>query len=248
MCLKVKSLARTGTQLFAVVMCFCGCTEPDVVTDNTLDEATPEESALPDAATQPPRRQLTSEPVTDVTSQLSDDDLGLDEASAGATIVSPPAVSSNNAPPILEEAYEVVERYEDDTVKRRWFVRLYVTFDRAKPWHQQSPGSWVQHGRYEEYYPGGKQLLATGQFHEGKRHGEWTYYHPNGEIAKQGEYHHAQLDGPWSYFRPDGTLQRAENYQAHQRHGTWKHYDSDGQTVLREETYEHDERVASNTQ
>ena len=114
---------------------------------------------------------------------------------------------------------------------------MYVTFDRGRPWHQQKPGSWTEHGEYEEFYPDGQQPLNKGTFHDGQRQGEWIWWHPNGQIAKAGTYQNAKLQGEWRYFREDGTLLRIEQYDAHQKVGTWRYFDTDGETVIREETH-----------
>lgn len=172
-------------------------------------------------------------------SGVSEDDLIFATSSNAAEAES--SVAESDKPAVLDDAFEIVERYEDGSLKRRWCARLYVTFDRARPWHQQSPGSCAEHGTYEEYYPGGQQLLVKGTFQEGKRHGEWTWWHPNGQIAKVGAYQNAKLQGEWRYLREDGTLQRNEQYDAHQKVGTWRYFDTNGETVIREEKHERDE-------
>ena len=215
--------------------CAVGCIRSEEA-EGPSTQSPREERATP-AAANPPAKS-----ISQISDRPSDSDLSLGGASANVPTVDN---APSDTPPILDDAFEVVERYDDESIQRRWFVRLYVTFDRSKPWHAQAPGSWVEHGEYEEIYPGGEQLLVEGSFDEGKRHGEWTWYHPNGQVAKHGTYQHAQLDGPWNYFREDGTLARTEKYQAHQKNGRWVYYDTDGKTVTRETKYDRGKHFTS---
>jgi len=142
----------------------------------------------------------------------------------------------SSAREILQDSMEVVERFDDGSLRRRWHARLYVNFDRAKTWQEQAAGSWVRHGLYEEFYPTG-QRLVRGQFVEGKREGTWSYWHPTGRKAKEGAYRASQLNGDWEYYRKDGTLLRIERYAAQRPHGAWEHYATDGKTLLRREKH-----------
>ena len=142
--------------LFALA--FSACSES---TNEVNIPAAEQKQVDPSAADVVPQRKAPRV----ISNEISDSDLGLGDPEN--TALEANGKSAN----VLEEAYEVIERYEDESVKRRWFVRLYVTFDRTKPWHQQAPGSWVQHGEFEEFYPDGEQLLMQGNYREGKRDG-----------------------------------------------------------------------------
>lgn len=144
---------------------------------------------------------------------------------------------------VLSEQEPVEQHFPDGSLKGRWHFRLYVTFNRALPLYQQEAGSYEFHGPYEEYYPGGEQLFLKGNYVDGVRNGEWTFWHPDGAKAKAGQYADGKLDGQWHIWREDGTLLRTESYQDDQKHGVWKFYAEDGLAVARIEEYDRGKRM-----
>ncbi len=114
---------------------------------------------------------------------------------------------------VLSEQEPMEQHFPDGSLKARWHLRLYVTFNRALPLYQQEVGSYEFHGPYEEYYPGGKQLFMKGNYVDGVRDGVWNFWHPNGAKAKAGRYADGKLEGQWHVWREDGTLLRTESYQ-----------------------------------
>jgi antitoxin component YwqK of YwqJK toxin-antitoxin module len=86
-------------------------------------------------------------------------------------------------------------------------------------------------GAFEEFRSDGKTKHAVGSFKNDHRDGKWTYYHPNGTVAKEVIYIDGHLDGSWTHFAEDGTKQLDAIYKNGKRQGTWTHYgpkDKDG--------------------
>jgi hypothetical protein len=47
---------------------------------------------------------------------------------------------------------------------------------------------------------------------EGRRHGVWEIYRPDGTLWLRGHWHHGRPHGVWEYYRPDVTLWRREKW------------------------------------
>jgi antitoxin component YwqK of YwqJK toxin-antitoxin module len=91
-------------------------------------------------------------------------------------------------------------------------------------------------GFYREFYPDGSKF-AEGQYVKGRQHGEWTYWHKSGEVARTVNYKNGQPDGSWEVFRDDGTLSAQRSYKGGKRDGTWVVFDDTGKKPTREESY-----------
>jgi antitoxin component YwqK of YwqJK toxin-antitoxin module len=90
-------------------------------------------------------------------------------------------------------------------------------------------------GAYEEFRSDGKTRHAVGAFKNDHRDGKWTYYHPNGTVAKEVNYVDGRLDGSWTHFAEDGSKQLDATYKNGKRHGTWTNYgprDKDGKQAV----------------
>ena len=105
---------------------------------------------------------------------------------------------------------------------------------RPNLWNPVKTGYWVEYwsdgslafeGTYENGLLTGRALVygLSGleyevTYHEGRLHGPWTRYHPNGEVWMTGEARHGESRplnsaweqpmrvGPWHEYNPDGTL------------------------------------------
>ncbi len=228
------SLALPVVLAICAVSLLAGCKneEPDASSTDGVAVAAPKSHpSSPDDASSTETDRVDGDAASDA--DAASDGQAAGDTADGVTDRVPDAPAKK----ILEDSHEIVKRFDDETVQYRWFVRLYVDFDRSKSWDRQTPGSWVRHGTFEEYYPGGKQLLETGRYVVGNRDGVWSYWHANGQKAKEGAYKSGKLNGDWRIFREDGTLQRTGSYVAHQKHGTWRHFAADGETPVREERY-----------
>ena len=61
-----------------------------------------------------------------------------------------------------------------------------------------------RHGLWEDYRPNG-HLWERGHYHHGKKHGLWEDYWPDGHLMWRGHYHHGVLHGLWEWYHSDGT-------------------------------------------
>ena len=130
-------------------------------------------------------------------------------------------------PPRFVENTTVIDYHDPETKAKPKVERQIAKY---------SDGSVKNSGPYREYYGDG-QLFVEGAFDDGKASGEWTYYHPSGELAKVVTYVDGDPDGPVEVMREDGTLEAQREYAAGKRQGVWRAYDETGQQLLREEHY-----------
>lgn len=94
-----------------------------------------------------------------------------------------------------------------------------------------SDKSMVFDGAFQEFRSDGKTRHAIGSFKNDHRDGKWTYFHPNGKVAKEVNYVDGRLDGSWTHFDENGVKLLDATYKNGKRHGTWTHYgpaDKDG--------------------
>ena len=69
----------------------------------------------------------------------------------------------------------------------------------------------------------------TGTFDEnGKRHGEWRYFFPDGNLWSLGEYKHGLKHGKKEVYWPDGSLRYEGRFTEDEKSGKWTFYNQDG--------------------
>lgn len=81
-------------------------------------------------------------------------------------------------------------------------------------------------------------LIGKGIFDEkGREQGHWKEYHETGELKAEGDYLNGVRINDWTFFYPDGKIDQKGKYDVRGRPiGTWKWYYENGQ-LLREEQY-----------
>jgi antitoxin component YwqK of YwqJK toxin-antitoxin module len=79
-------------------------------------------------------------------------------------------------------------------------------------------------GDFREFRSDGKTPHAVGAFKNDHRDGKWTYYHPNGKVAKEVTYVDGRLNGSWTHFAESGAKILDATYKNGVRDGTWTHY------------------------
>jgi antitoxin component YwqK of YwqJK toxin-antitoxin module len=114
-------------------------------------------------------------------------------------------------------------------------------YDNGKVWIERgvtrfSDNSLVSNGVYKEFYRDGQQFVE-GQFTDGVPTGEWTYWRPNGQVAKKVTHKQGQPDGQVELLREDGTLAARKEFQLGKRNGQWETFDATGEKPLTEEHY-----------
>lgn len=64
---------------------------------------------------------------------------------------------------------------------------------------------WIRQGLFREYHQNG-QVIAEGEYANGKEQGLWREYYPNGQLAAEGCYENGREVGEWRYWNPDGSI------------------------------------------
>ena len=65
-----------------------------------------------------------------------------------------------------------------------------------------------------------------------------TFYHDNGAIAKEGFLRNGKLHGEWTMYNPEGKKIAAGEYLEGKKHGDWFFWKTSGE-ALREVAYQH---------
>jgi antitoxin component YwqK of YwqJK toxin-antitoxin module len=99
-----------------------------------------------------------------------------------------------------------------------------------------SDESFKNEGPYKEYYANG-QVFVEGTYSEGKKSGDWKFFHPNGTEAKTITYENGVPHGVIEVHDADGVLIAVREFNAGKRSGTWKTFDKTGAQILTERHY-----------
>ena len=90
-----------------------------------------------------------------------------------------------------------------------------------------------EQGPWKEYYQNG-QMKAKGTYKDGKRIGEWVFYHPTGKVEQKGVYDNkGRAQGVWKWYYEDGKLLREENYLNNLLDGETTEFDEDGKIITK---------------
>jgi antitoxin component YwqK of YwqJK toxin-antitoxin module len=88
-------------------------------------------------------------------------------------------------------------------------------------------------GPWKEFYESG-QLKAEGKYKDGKRIGEWKFYHPNAKIEETGYYDNkGRLDGDWKWYYEDGELRKEMSFSEGLEDGPMAEYSEDGKVIVK---------------
>ena len=87
-------------------------------------------------------------------------------------------------------------------------------------------------------------MISSHQFNNGKFHGKWRFYYPNGQLDHQGSWVEGQKDGLWEYYLEDGKNQASVLYSKGRE---WKviEFDRFGQPKNQEEFEKFNQMVAN---
>lgn len=129
-------------------------------------------------------------------------------------------------PPKEVESREVKKKYDDSEAIR--FERRVIRF---------SDDTYASNGPYKEYYKEG-QLFSEGEYKLGEQIGDWTFYHPNGQLAKKISYTDGRPDGPIEIYNEEGKLISERTYKLGKREGKWVTYSKETGEPLTEQTFQ----------
>ena len=83
-----------------------------------------------------------------------------------------------------------------------------------------------EEGVFRAFYGSNNQLKTEGmKDQEGKRHGVWTQYFPDGKTQSVLEYKHGVKDGYSIVYHSNGSIYYSGEYRNDQMVGTWTYYD-----------------------
>ncbi len=92
------------------------------------------------------------------------------------------------------------ERYDDGSVKARWYVRI------------DENGNAIREGKFLEYYPDGS-FRGRAVCLNGAIHGKYTSFWPSGEARVIAVYYKGQLDKKYTERDRTGDLIKSANYK-----------------------------------
>ena len=99
----------------------------------------------------------------------------------------------------------------------------------------------------KDYYIDGK-LQMTGRYRSDAlnvRHGDFVYYHVNGEVSSKGSFAGDHKTGPWQWFHPDASLKEKGSYDKRGlKTGTWRSWYENGKTDF-EGSFKKDRRIGT---
>lgn len=106
------------------------------------------------------------------------------------------------------------------------------TMRRSDAWGEwcEKRGSTARHGPFIQRMDDGSKHYKTveGTYQDGKLHGVWRSYHPNGQKSKEGEYRNGKEEGLWTSYHPNGQKSAEGAYLNGQQNGPWTFWSEDG--------------------
>jgi hypothetical protein len=80
--------------------------------------------------------------------------------------------------------------------------------------HLAPDGSrWIRHGIFTEFHQNG-QMASQGTYANDLEEGTWQDFYENGQIAAQGLYSGGIETGTWQYWNLEGIQEASEDYPA----------------------------------
>lgn len=97
----------------------------------------------------------------------------------------------------------------------------------------KEPADSMYTGSVEEKYSNGI-VKYKGFYRFGKRHGEWLYFYPNGNLWSECTYNRGKMNGKSNVYYPNGQLFYSAFYKHDKKDSTWTYYDSTGKETRQE--------------
>tara|TARA_B110000003_G_scaffold247059_1_gene257935 strand:- start:538 stop:993 length:456 start_codon:yes stop_codon:yes gene_type:complete len=88
----------------------------------------------------------------------------------------------------------------------------YFEHDQSLQKEKRSYRKGLMHGNWTQYHPNGN-LFYDSYAKKGKIHGQFTSYHFDGAMADKGKMKYGYKDGVWEYFNITGDLYKKEFYK-----------------------------------
>ncbi|GAB4200877.1 MAG: hypothetical protein Fur0023_04730 [Bacteroidia bacterium] len=88
-------------------------------------------------------------------------------------------------------------------------------------------------GDVEEKYPNGI-VKYKGFYRFGKKHGEWLYFYPNGNLWSDAIFNRDKMHGKSTVYHPNGKIYYTGFYKNNLKDSIWSYYDTSGNEIFRE--------------
>ncbi|MDH5397808.1 MAG: membrane-binding protein [Cyclobacteriaceae bacterium] len=91
----------------------------------------------------------------------------------------------------------------------------------------KNAGKWTFY--YKEILPGARtKIQATGNYLNGNKVGDWTYFHPNQKVSSKGRYDSNRPEGEWLHYYDNGSISSKGEFVEGQKNGSWNLFYPDG--------------------
>ncbi|HCQ29169.1 MAG TPA: hypothetical protein DIU39_02710 [Flavobacteriales bacterium] len=91
-------------------------------------------------------------------------------------------------------------------------------------------------GKVVTYYPGTKQIMETGYYKNGQKHGQWIRYNKQGVKINEAYFDNGKPTGKWIVWDDNGVKRFEMQYENGKKTGTWYMWDENANLVS-ERTY-----------
>lgn len=88
-------------------------------------------------------------------------------------------------------------------------------------------GNRDKHGEWRFWHENG-QLEMQGTYDGGREQGRFTWWHENGQRKSEGDYVAGKMQGPWQTWYPNGSRCSAGQFADGERHGIWMSWHDNG--------------------
>jgi antitoxin component YwqK of YwqJK toxin-antitoxin module len=92
-------------------------------------------------------------------------------------------------------------------------------------------GSRDRHGEWRFWHENGN-LEMQGNYERGEQTGRFVWWHENGQKLAEGEYVQGKMQGPWQTYYSNGSRKSAGQFVDGSRHGTWMSWHENGMPKL----------------
>ncbi len=91
----------------------------------------------------------------------------------------------------------------------------------------------IRHGQFTSWHPNG-EVSCTGQYDQGQPTGEFTWWYANSQMLAKGSYSEQGKTGRWTWWHENGMKMLDGHYEDGRMVGIWSRWQADGALVARE--------------
>ncbi|KAA3608621.1 MAG: hypothetical protein DWQ01_10980 [Planctomycetota bacterium] len=111
----------------------------------------------------------------------------------------------------------VLEHPQDEEIRKNWEDGSPKLVAEAR---RDQNGQLIRHGSYTEWHANG-EIAAKGQYANGKTIGAWAYFWNNGKRKEKGTFADGFREGIWKQYGKDNRLIAEGSYSKSRREGKW---------------------------